>query len=148
MLDPASALFERGAPQHKTMREDIRAVVYRYARGLPPDVPIVVTDALADTDADRALFAPTQALAAARRAPLHAVTLRLTQEENLRRLTHQARADRSKLTRADILMQLRRENTLLQPPGAVDVDVTDLSAEDAASEIAQLLKLSLRGCDA
>lgn len=141
MLDPASALFDRGDMHHKAMRAEIREIIYRYAENLPMDVPLVVTDALADTAADHALFAPTQALAAARRARLLPVTLSLAAEENIRRLTDPSRAGRSKLMQAEVLTQLRQENNLLQAEGAVVVDVTALSAERAASKIVQCLGL-------
>ncbi|WP_417523876.1 AAA family ATPase [Marinovum sp.] len=147
MLDPASALFDRSDPRHARLREGLRRAIYDAARGLPEDVALVVTDALAETERDRQLFAPTEALAQARGAPLLAVTLAISPEENLRRLTDPPRQARSKLTDPDVLTSLRADHRLLRPAGAITVDVTDLSAEEAATAILGALSLQ-RATDA
>ncbi|MGP6085961.1 AAA family ATPase [Antarctobacter jejuensis] len=142
MIDPAAALFERGTPGFVALRAEVRRVIHAAARDLPGDVPLIVTDALADSDGDRALFGLTQELAKARGAELCAVTLMIDAEENRRRLVDPAREGGSKLTDPAVLDQLRATHRLLRPEGAVSVDVTTLSPEAAASAILAALSLS------
>lgn len=143
-LDPAHAVYDRADPRHAPFRAELRDLIYRAAQGLPADVAIIVTDALEDTARDRALFAPTEALATARNAPLCAVTLTIAADENHRRLMNPERAARSKLMRPEVLTRLRGECFLLQPAGAISVDVTALSPEAAATEIAERLGLGMQ----
>ena len=60
----------------------IRAAIDQAALALPPETPLILTDALSDDPADDALFAPTRALARARGARLLCVTLDLDPQEN------------------------------------------------------------------
>lgn len=140
-LEPASALFARTDTRHAALREKLRGAMHEAARDLAPDVPIIVTDALEDTPHDRMLFAPTQDLATVRGAPLRAITLALTAEENRKRLQSPMRAERHKLDSVEVLDTLRQSCRLLQPPGALELEVTELSAAQAADEIVRLLKL-------
>lgn len=140
-LEPASALFDRTDARHATLRAQVRAVIYSAARDLASDVPVIVTDALEDTPLDHVLFAPTQELATARGAPLRAITLAISLEENRRRLQSPMRAERHKLNTVAVLDTLRKTCRLLQPPGALELEVTDLSAAQAAGEIMRLLAL-------
>ena len=136
MLDPAGALFGRGDPRHARLRTDIRDLIHAAALTLPDDVPLIVTDALASTD--DALFAPTRALAQARGAPLICFILDITSEENRARLTDPRRTG-SKLTDVSILDDLRTRHELLQPDGAIALDVTNQSPDDAATLIIQAM---------
>ena len=135
ILDPASALFDRGTPERAALRERLRAVLYDAAVGLPPEAPLILTDALAQTDVHRALWQSTQRLAHARGAPLRPVLLQIDLQENLRRLTDPRRADWDKLTDPARLEDLRRDHALLQLPDAFVLDVTELSPDAAAAEI-------------
>lgn len=147
-LDPANALYDRSDPRHAPFRADLRELIYREAEELPAKIPIIVTDALEETHHDRALFAPTEALAAVRKAPLRAVTLMIAEDENQRRLMDPTRAARSKLMRPEVLERLRADCILLRPAGAIAVDVTDLSPVAAAVEIVRRLRLDAPVCDA
>lgn len=141
MLDPASALFERGDPRHAALRAALRREIYAAAQTLPPEVVVIVTDALSDAPEDAALFAPTVDLAAARGAPLRAVTLDIDPEENRRRLTDPARAGRAKLRDPSVLDALRVRHALLRPAGAMHLDVTELSPNDAVGGLLEMLAL-------
>ena len=59
----------------------------------------------------------------------------LSPEENARRLADPARIGGAKLIDVDLLANIRRAATLFLPEGAVTIDVTDMSAEQAATEI-------------
>lgn len=147
-LDPANALYDRSDPRHAPFRVELRELIYQEAEELPANVPIIVTDALEETPHDRALFAPTEALAAVRKAPLRAVTLVIAEDENKLRLMNPTRAARSKLMRPEVLERLRADYILLRPAGAIAVDVTDLSPVAAAAEIVRLLGLNTQVSDA
>ena len=146
-LDPAGALFDRSDPRHGALRATIRAAIDQAALALPPEIPLILTDALSDDPADDALFAPTRALARARGARLLCVTLDLDPQENRRRLTDPARGQRAKLTDPAILDSLRARHALLRPDGAVPLDVTALDPEQAATAIIDALDLAA-GCPA
>ena len=133
ILDPATALFPRGTPEAAALREAVRKVLFDAALTLPPDVPIVLTDALSDDD--HHLAAPSLDLARQRKAPFVPVVLDLDPDENSRRLTVLARSEGGKLTDAAILEDIRAQERLLRLPGAYDLDVTDLSPQEAASRI-------------
>ena len=135
MLDAARAIYERGTPGSSALREEVRDVVLRHARTLPPEVPIILTDALADEPAARPLYAPTEALARDRGAPLLPFVLDLSPEENLRRLTNPAREGGAKLVNPEILQRIRSHDVLFLPDGAVVLDVTAHSAAKAAALI-------------
>ena len=135
ILNPASALFARGTPERAALRERLRAVMYDAALLLPADVPLILTDALAESDRHSKLVTPTLTLAKARGADLLPFVFNISPAENLRRLTDPARRDTGKLTDAAVLTDLRDKHRLLQLPGTQTIDVTDLSPAQAAAEI-------------
>lgn len=132
MLDAAQAVYERGTPGCAQLREDVRKVIFEHARNLPDDVPIVLTDALADEAASLPLFAPAESLARDRGARLQSFVLDLTPEENERRLMDPARSKGAKLMDVEVLRDLRANAVLFRPANAVTLDVTELSADEAA----------------
>ncbi len=140
-LDAAQAVFERGTDECKKLREDVRAVVLRAAAMLPREVPIIFTDALSTLEADRKLFEPTRVFAKERGARLCPVVLEIDTEANLTRLTDPARKG-AKLTDPDILLDLRARFDLLEPDGALRLDATGLSPQEAAVSIAAEFGLS------
>ena len=89
VLNPASALFERGTPERSRLRERMRAVIHEAALDLPTDIPLVLTDALASSDADHPVATSTLAFARAREAVLVPVVL------NIEAGGEPAQADRS-----------------------------------------------------
>lgn len=139
MLDAARALYARDTPESVAMREEVRALILSHARKLPLDVPIILTDALNDQPEAMPLFQPTLDLAKDRNAPLHCVVLDLSLEENRARLTNPARSGGDKLTDTDILDHIRVSDRLLVWPGATVLDVTHLTAADAAKKICNLV---------
>ena len=139
MLDPASALYGRDEPEHAALRAAVREAIFAAARDLPDHVALVMTDALADSDADKALFAPTQKLAHDRGADLLPITLEIDAVENRKRLTDPTRQARSKLMDPIVLAELRAKHRLLRPSGAITVDVTALKPNAAALAILKSL---------
>ncbi len=135
MLDAARAIYARDTPQSVAMREEVRGLILSHARRLPPEVPIVLTDALADEPAAGPLFQPTLDLARDRRAELHLFALDLSVEENARRLVCPERTGSAKLTDETVLRDIRARSTLFLPEGIHVIDVTELSAQEAAVQI-------------
>lgn len=128
MLDAARAIYARGTPQSAALREELRDLILSHARKLPADVPLVLTDALADEPAARPLFQPTLDLARDRGADLIVFVLDLSVDENQRRLADPSRVGSAKLTDGAVLQRIRSHERLYEPEGAVVLEVTDLSA--------------------
>jgi len=141
MLSPAEALFGREDPLYWSLRKTVRRAVLEHAARLAEGVPLIFTDALAEDPADSAVFDEYRALAERRSTRLAAVVLECEQEENVRRLTRAGRAELNKLTRPEVLAQLRGQYRLLRPQGValVEIDVTRLSPDAAAGAIADSL---------
>ncbi len=144
LLNPAEALFERSDPRWLKLRREVRALVLDHAAKLPPDTPLVATEALADDDWDRGMFADWIALAERRGLPLVPVVLDCDEDENARRLIAPGRAEALKLTRAHILSDLRRKHRLLRHDNGrlVELDVTRLSPDETAARIVAALPIS------
>ncbi|WP_208353615.1 hypothetical protein [Pseudaestuariivita rosea] len=140
MLDAARAIYERGTQGSIKLREEVRNIILTHARQLPPDVPIILTDALANEAEARPLFEPTVRLAKDRDARLFPFLLELSTDENQRRLTDPARAGGAKLMDVDVLQTLRRNERLFCPDGAVLMDVTDMTAQQAADFICSYVR--------
>lgn len=138
MINPASAVYARDEPGHPELRTEVQEVVFAHALRLPADIPVIFTNALADDERDRALYAPFAEFADRRGARLICVTLLLSEDENLRRLSDPARIGRGKLMDRDILLSYRAKHELLRPDGAVDLPVDGLSPDQAAAKIATL----------
>ncbi len=139
-LDAARAVFDRSTDDCARLREEVRAVVLKAASRLPSHVPVILTDALSDTEEDFALFKPTLDFARDRGAMLRAVVLEIDEAENLKRLTHPDRGA-FKLTDPDVLNDLRQRLVLLEPKDAWRLDVSSLTAEAAALRIAEKFEL-------
>ena len=137
LLNPAEALFDRGDPLHRSLRYKLREVVFAHAAQSTSGVPIVFTDALADDAGDAALFDDYRALARNRSARLVSAILDCDLDENVQRLTQAGRTEHRKLTHPAVLRDLRDKYVLLRPEGVekIELDVTRLSAEEAASAL-------------
>ena len=137
LLNPAETLFERADPNWARLRREVRVLVVAAMEKVERNVPLVLTDALAEDDWDRALFDDYRPLAAARGARLVACVLDCELEENVRRLQSQGRAEALKMTKAEILRDIRGRYRLLRPAGVelYDLDVTALDPAAACSLI-------------
>lgn len=135
LLNPAEALFERSDPRHAALRSEVRRVVFSHASKLDPTMGIVATDALSTEPQDAKIFADMAALAEDRRVRLIPVVLDLALDENVRRLSTPSRSEHRKLTEPEVLRRLRNDHVLLHAPGAILLDVTAMSAVEAAAVI-------------
>ncbi|MBO9445238.1 hypothetical protein [Ruegeria sp. R14_0] len=139
MLNPASALFVRSDPRHAVLRREVRAAIYEAALTLGPDIPVIFTDALEESSADRELIAPTLEFARKRGGRLQPFMLQLSEQENLRRLCDPERQGRGKLMEPDVLMNFRRDLTLLRLDGVIEISVDKRTPKEAARAIADAL---------
>lgn len=137
LLNPAEALFKRDDPLHPSLRREVRRIVFAHAVQLDLATSIVATDALSTDADDIEIFEDIAALAEARRARLIPVVIDLTIDENVRRLSTPNRSEHRKLTRPEVLRQLRNDYALFYAPGAIELNVSTLSAAEAASLIRQ-----------
>jgi hypothetical protein len=142
MLNPAEALFERQDPLHASLYRAVRTVALDHAARLAPGVSIVLTDSLSDDEADTNRFDDFRQLATRRNVPLIAVVLGIAPDENIRRLLTPSRSEHRKLTRPEVLRQLRERYRLLRPADVevIDLDITQLTAEQAAAQILRRMK--------
>lgn len=142
MLNPAEALFERDDPLHAALRDDVRSLVLDYAAKLAPGMSLVLTDPLAADEADMALFGRIRDLAVQRNARLAPIVLDITPGENVRRLQTPSRAEHRKLTRPDVLLRMRDRYELLRLQGTetMTLDITHLSADEAAARILEWIR--------
>lgn len=138
LLDPALALFERGTDQLIALRAEVRRAVFDAARQLDPNLPLILTDALDDSDyAERLFYDYIATLCAETSRSLHRFILDIDEEENIRRLSGTDRALRRKLTDPHILREGRQKIRILDAghPSVTHIDVTNLTAQAAATAI-------------
>lgn len=145
LLNPAEAMFERDDPLWRFMRRSIRDIFFDCAS--KPEAPdrLIFTDALADDCEDRAWFDEYRELARKRGLPLVAVVLECELDENIRRLTSIGRSDQHKLTRPNVLRDMRARYQLLRPDGVhlIEIDVTQLDVDGVVERIIQNLPENL-----
>ena len=142
LINPAEMLFGRRDPLHASLRRSVRETVFDHIARADPSGSFIFTDALADDAHDTAYFEAYRELAQRRKGELMAVVLDCSQEENLRRIVSAGRADRLKLTRPEVLRDLRSKHNLLRPAAAgrlIEIDVTSMTAEDVALALADKL---------
>lgn len=138
LINPAEALFARGTPLYRSLRATVRTAVLDHVRRADAAQTFLFTDALSDDAFDSRAFDDYATLAADRSARFVAVVLDCSVEENLKRLTRAGRAKAHKLTDPQVLIDLRSRHVLLKGKcdQLIELDVTSLGADEAASEIA------------
>jgi AAA domain len=141
LLNPAEALFDRSSTHWLTLRRELRKLAFAHMAKVETGMPIVLTDALAEDDHDRAMFDDCRPLAAVRDARLIAVVLECEEDENARRLQSPGRTEAMKLTKPQVLRDLRSRYRLLRPVDVdiIDLDVTTLEPSAACIRLEELL---------
>ncbi len=138
----AFALTEFKSPAFYDTVRAVREIAYRRILDLPADVPVVLTNwysqgsAWGEENWDRAI-----ALAQERKCALNIVTLACRPEENARRIRAPERSAKRKPQDEAFVKDNREGRPLLDRGGdrLLDLDVTDLSASEAAQKIAAWL---------
>jgi hypothetical protein len=139
LLNPADCLYFRTDPNHSQTRKIIRSLVIDLAARLPAQIPIVFTDAFSDSGYEHELFEDYRGLAQRRGAHLIPVVLTCDQGENMRRLVSPGRSEQRKMIDPEQLAHARASYRLLYDDGSVELDVSHLSAADAASTLHRVI---------
>jgi predicted kinase len=139
LLDPAESLFDRSNPAWAKLRSETRKAFLQAARSFPADEDLILTDAMAPEE--ESSFLELIELADDLGATLASVVLDCDEDENVRRVRSESRIGTHKLTNPDVLLSLRAKYDLLRTErtARIDIDVTQLSAEEAADAIEQAL---------
>ncbi len=143
LMNTALALYDRGTPENRALRQQLRDVAFAAAIDLPATTALILTDAFSDDPYEERLFADVISLAKARKAPLIRVILSMTEAENMRRLTAPGRAEAHKLTDPDILRDHRANHVILghDHSDAIHIDVTDMTPDDAVQDLIERASL-------
>lgn len=140
----AFALTEPKTDEFYDTVRSVRDVAYRQVKALPPDVPVILTNAHA-SDSNWGNSCWDEAIALARRCHRSyiVVVLDCTREENARRIQCLERDALRKPRDPKQFRQQTVDRDLLDRDGdaLLRLDVTLLSAESAALKIADWLKL-------
>lgn len=127
---------------------EIREVLYSSIEELsPPEWSFVFTNVLVESDPRSPLVVERLSrLATARSSPYVPVMLRCEPGELIRRASSPERAKRHKWTDAAAVAEFAERETLLEPRehSLVHVDVTSMTAEDAATQILNHLRTVAR----
>ena len=103
----------------------------------------VLINCLAETDGDKELYEQVKRLAEARASLFVPVQLRLNKEEHLKRIT---RPDRRERWKSIDPQDAEDNNSLLaiSHPNKIELDISNLTAEDAADSIMKHIKILQR----
>ena len=145
VFNVAFALTEFKSPAFYNTVRAVREIAYRRILDLPSDIPVVLTNwysqgsAWGEENWDRAI-----ALARERGCALNIVTLHCQPEENARRIQSPGRGARRKPQDVSFVKDNREGRPLLDRDGdrLLELDVTELSASEAAQKIAVWLASS------
>jgi len=138
IYDVALAVTDfRSAEFFETVRA-VRAIAYDRVVRSPLSMPIVLTDALfEDSDWGRESWRDVLLLAERRKVPLLAVCLTCGPDEHRRRIVAEDRAAKRKAREPELVDRyVVRPLARLHGPHSLALDVTDLTADAAASHIA------------
>ena len=134
----AFALTDKGTPAFADTVRELRAIARARILDLPPDVPVILTDAkFADSAWGNELWDDTLAIAVERGVPFLVVVVECEPDENDRRLRSPERMGKRKPIDDTLLRVDRHERVLLRrdADGVLELDVTRLEPEEAAERI-------------
>ncbi len=135
----AFALTAFKSPEFDDTVRAVRQIAYDRVLALPPEVPVVLTNAhAADSVWGAECWDALEALAQARGTPLYLVTLLCDPDENARRIQSAGRAAQRKPRDSDMFPGNRQGRPLMERGGdaVLRLDVTRLQASQAAAHIA------------
>lgn len=120
--------------KHHTMKSWVNFL--EFVTAAVPDQGLIVTSVLYENDPDKVEFYElVRDWAKAQGRAFLPVRLVCSPEEMMRRIESPSRDGQFKLTDRQILKKLTEENVLLNPEGAFELDVTALTANEAAEKI-------------
>jgi hypothetical protein len=142
IFNVAFSLCDFKSPEFFEAVRAVRKIAFDTAAKTQARVPIILTSAYADIPFGRENWASIRDLATRRGSPLCNVVLDCSLAENVRRLQTPGRDRLRKLTDPAALAISRSKAELLSDGGdyTLRIDVTESSAEDAASRIEHWFK--------
>ncbi len=145
MYDVAFALAEFRSPAWDRLARGVRDVAFAGVEALPPQVPVVTTNACSDSDWGREMWRAMLDLAERRGSPFMVVSMDCEPQENARRLSSEGRGG-GKMTDPAALEAYRRNWRLLEHggDGLLRLDCTSLSAEQSATAILDWVAMASR----
>ncbi len=140
ILNVGSAVAEAGSPEFYSVVRAVRAVAFDAILGLPPGVPVILTNVVARGGASGFLeqnWLSVVALAKARNCSLFSVTLTCSAAENARRIAVADRGPVGKTQDVAVLTELMKTRTLFDEGARfrLSIDNTDLSPMETAKRI-------------
>lgn len=143
LIDPANAVLHRTQPGYQTLRKALRDAVFSSLANETSTYSAIyiLTDWQSGDDIGSRVCEDVKDMAQARGSELIPVIVSCNEEENVRRLASADRLKFSKITDVSLLLQFRGQS---EPPpvfkfegheNRLEVNVTDLSAEEAAAII-------------
>lgn len=142
IFNVAFSLCEFRTPEFFETVRAVREIAFATVGRLPPNVPITLTSAYADTPFGRENWLAIREMANARGVPLCNVVLDCSLEENIRRLQSEERKRLRKLTDPTSLISARKKADLLAEGGdfLLRFDTSQLTAEHSTSRIVDWLQ--------
>jgi hypothetical protein len=142
VFNVAFSLCEFRSPEFFDTVRSVRQIAFTMACKVPPDIPIILTSAYANTPFGRENWAAIREVANARAVPLCNVVLDCSLDQNLRRLQSPERTQLRKLTDPGPLLSSRQSGELLADGGdhLLRFDVSALTPEQGASRIESWLR--------
>ncbi|MDO9431843.1 MAG: AAA family ATPase [Phenylobacterium sp.] len=145
IYDVAFALADFRSAAWDSLARGVRDVAFAGVEALPPQVPVVTTNACSDSDWGREMWQAMLSLAARRGSRFLVISMNCAPEENARRLSSEGRSG-GKMTDPLALEAYRRNWSLLEDGGdaLLRLDCTDLSAEESATAILEWVAMNSR----
>ena len=134
----AFALTDKGTPAFADTVRELRVIARQRILDLPPEVPVIFTDAKFEDSAwGNELWDDTLAIARERGVPFLVVVIECDPDENDRRLRSPERMGKRKPVDDTLLRADRYERVLLRRDAddVLELDVTQLSPDEAATRI-------------
>lgn len=148
MIDPVAAILDRSAPEYQAVRANVRRVLLDAIATTESisDVTWIFTDSRSSTEGSEAVQ-DYRAAADRRGVPFISVVLSCGLDENLARAVCEDRKTSTKLTDVSVVEKIRREEDIYRFGGEteLELDITELTAVEAAETIARHVKRVLRG---
>ena len=144
LIDPVEAVLDRSSPAYLPTRKAVRqAILAATAENLK--TTFIFTDFQSNNERGDAVLQDYQSAAQLQGRPLILFVLHCEVVENVRRGSSRSSNGTTKLTDRLVLEELNRQADLWRTPSSVHIDVTCLTAIDAARQIADQMSAIISG---
>ena len=146
LIDPVAALLDRGSGEYQSLRKRLRLTVLSAIAESSElkSTTLIFTDQQSSSAVGSDVAQDYYNAAKTRGCPFYSIRLLCSEQENLRRAVNEERkiGGTTKLMDIDIIKRMRNEEDIYSFGGdyELSLDVTSLSAEEAAREILEFVK--------